>query len=79
MPLFWKKCVDLCQRVLMFHHFPDELDVGKNYLVRSTDFNYAYEEENAQLNPIHTVLNSVTQSGYKRIAGDNYEKKLLSE
>ena len=34
----------LCRRVLMFHHFPDELGVGHDCLVRSTDFTYSYEE-----------------------------------
>lgn len=29
----------LCQRVLMFHHFPDELGID-DYLVRSTEFTY---------------------------------------
>lgn len=67
----------LCQRMLMFHHFPDEPDVGENCLVRSTDFNYAYEEIDAKPNPIHTVLNSVTQSGYKKTAGNGYQKKSL--
>jgi virulence plasmid B protein/glycosyltransferase TcdB-like subunit of Tc toxin/glycosyltransferase TcdB-like subunit of Tc toxinin len=37
----------LCQRVLMFHHFPDVPEVGKNCLVRSTDFNYRYEQSPA--------------------------------
>lgn len=31
----------LCQRVLMFHHFPYEPDVGANCMVRSTDFTYS--------------------------------------
>ena len=35
----------LCQRVLMFHHFPDEVGVGADCLVRSTDFTYSYEQE----------------------------------
>src|SRR5262249_50876549 len=30
----------LCQRVLMFHHFPGEAGVGADCLVRSTDFVY---------------------------------------
>ena len=30
----------LCRRVLMFHHFPDEPDVGADCLVRSTDLAY---------------------------------------
>ena len=31
----------LCQRVLMFHHFPGEPGVGRDCLVRSTDFTYS--------------------------------------
>ena len=34
----------LCQRVLMFHHFPDELGTP-DYLVRSTDFTYSDEDD----------------------------------
>jgi Salmonella virulence plasmid 65kDa B protein len=30
----------LCQRILMFHHVPDEEAVGTDCLVRSTDFTY---------------------------------------
>ncbi len=46
----------LCQRVLMFHHFPDELGVD-DYLVSSTSF--AYNES-----LINTVMTSVIQSDY---------------
>jgi RHS repeat-associated protein len=46
----------LCRRILMFHHFPDELPLDP-YLVRSTDFNY---EET----PVLTYLSSVKQFGY---------------
>ena len=67
----------LCQRVLMFHHFPDELGVGQDCLVRSTDFTYSYEK----IPPIAAIrssfLLSVTQSGYKRQAGNGYLKKSL--
>ena len=56
----------LCQRVLMFHHFPDELGVP-DYLVRSTDFTYSYEDNPKNVrNPIYSFLNSVSQSGYAR-------------
>ncbi|MCB0039619.1 MAG: VCBS repeat-containing protein, partial [Caldilinea sp.] len=60
----------LCQRVLMFHHFPGEADVGQDCLVRSTDFSYSYEEnpEDAR-NPIFSFLLSVEQCGYKRQNG----------
>ena len=46
----------LCQRVLMFHHFANELGVT-DYLVRTTEFTYSQ-------NPIASVISAVTQSGY---------------
>ncbi|MGR9000133.1 MAG: SpvB/TcaC N-terminal domain-containing protein, partial [Gammaproteobacteria bacterium] len=68
----------LCQRVLIFHHFPEEKEVGEACLVRSTDFTYAYEQQsNVQRDPIHSVLNSVSQSGYKKINTNGYLKKSL--
>lgn len=67
----------LCQRVLMFHHFPGEDNVGQDCLVRSTDFNYEFEDDpKAARVPIYSFLNSVTQSGYVR-QGDRYLKKSL--
>jgi RHS repeat-associated protein len=48
----------LCQRVLMFHHFPNELETP-DYLVRSTEFSYSES-------PIASFITSVTQSGYVR-------------
>lgn len=57
----------LCQRILMFHHFPNELEVGANCLVNSTDFTYSYEKNPTDArNPIYSYLLSVTQTGYKR-------------
>ena len=59
----------LCQRVLMFHHFPERARHGQDCLVRSTDFTYSYEQEpDRSRNPIFSFLLSVTQSGYKRQA-----------
>jgi RHS repeat-associated protein len=46
----------LCQRVLMFHHFPDQLGID-DYLVRATHFDY-------DRGPVASFLTSVTQSGY---------------
>jgi hypothetical protein len=48
----------LCRRVLMFHHFPEELGVD-DYLVRSTEFEYHNKA-------IGSFLARVIQSGYKR-------------
>jgi hypothetical protein len=67
----------LCQRVLMFHHFPGEEGVGADCLVRSTDFDYSYEQDpNNSRNPVYTFLCAVTQNGYRR-DGDGYLKRSL--
>jgi len=68
----------LCQRVLMFHHFPVEPGVEANCLVRSTDFNYSYEDasEDAK-NPVYSLLQSVSQTSYKRKEGGGYRLKSL--
>ena len=65
----------LCQRVLMFHHFPRESEVKADCLVRSTDFTYSYEERLSRgCHPIYSLLTCVSQSGYKRKA-TGYLKK----
>lgn len=57
----------LCQRVLMFHHFPDKENIGNNCLVRSTDFTYSHQHDPTDpKNSIYTFLKSASQSGYKR-------------
>jgi RHS repeat-associated protein len=72
----------LCQRVLMFHHFPGETDpdgteLGRDCLVRSTDFTYSYEQNPDDVRaPIYSFLLSVTQSGYKP-QGNSYLKRNL--
>ena len=60
----------LCRRVLMFHHFPVEPEVGADCLVRSTDLEY---REGA----IASFLVSVTQRGYRRRADGSYLRKSL--
>ena len=67
----------LCQRVLMFHHFPGEPDVGTDCLVRSTDFTYSHEQDPASArNPVYTFVRAVTQTGYKR-QGTGYLQRSL--
>lgn len=46
----------LCRRVLMFHHFQEELGL-RDYLVRSLDFTYTEH-------PHLTYLEAITQTGY---------------
>jgi RHS repeat-associated protein len=46
----------LCRRVLVFHHFPDELGTD-DYLVRATHFGYTET-------PALSLLTSITRSGY---------------
>jgi RHS repeat-associated protein len=59
----------LCQRVLMFHHFPEALGTA-DYLVRSTAF--AFSES-----PIASFITQVTQSGYVRRPDGTYLRKSL--
>lgn len=60
----------LCQRVLMFHHFPGEGDVGQDCLVRSTDLVYrdsrGQPDDRTHGNPIASFIASVSHSGYRR-------------
>lgn len=67
----------LCQRVLMFHHFPDEEKVGRDCLVQSTDFTYSYEQNPTDVrNPVYSFLKTVTQTGYKRNEVSYIQKSL---
>jgi RHS repeat-associated protein len=59
-----------CKRVLLFHNFPQEVAVGADCLVRSTDLLYSDEVNPVDPNnPIYTFLESVTQTGYRPILG----------
>jgi hypothetical protein len=72
----------LCQRVLMFHHFPNEPGVGQDCLVRSTSFGYRSSrnipEDVRKGHPIASFVASVIQSGYSRLAlGGGYVTRSL--
>ncbi|MFC7548747.1 SpvB/TcaC N-terminal domain-containing protein [Plantactinospora sp. GCM10030261] len=60
----------LCQRVLMFHHFPDEPEIGADCLVRSTAF--TYQPGTA----VGSFLASVIQSGHRRVDGGVVTRQL---
>jgi RHS repeat-associated protein len=59
----------LCRRVLMFHHFPEELG-REDYLVRSTEF--SYDESR-----IASFITKVTQSGYLHMPADGEPDRYL--
>ncbi len=59
----------LCQRVLMFHHFPEELHES-HYLVRTTEFEYRQKA-------IGSFLVQATQSGYVCHAEGRYLKRSM--
>jgi RHS repeat-associated protein len=60
----------LCQRVLMFHHFPGDLELD-DYLVRATHFEISPD-------PAASFITGVTQSGYQwQAATATYLKKSL--
>jgi RHS repeat-associated protein len=67
----------LCRRMLMFHHFPADANVGMNCLVRSTDL--IYNEDVAPSdprNPIYSKLISLTRTGYRRTGGGYLSRSL---
>lgn len=66
-----------CERVLMFHHFDGEEGVGRDCVVRSTDFTYSAEQDpSSALNAVYSFLRSVVQTGYRR-TGSTYQKRSL--
>ena len=72
----------LCQRVLMFHHFPAEPNVGLNCLVRSTSFVYRNNRNNpddeTKGSPIASFIASISQSGFIRsTSGGAYTRQSL--
>ena len=70
----------LCQRVLMFHHFPGEAGVGADCLVRSTDFVYRdirnNPDDRRQGHPIASFIAAVSQSGYTRAECGRLSQKI---
>jgi hypothetical protein len=69
-PTFDIRTYRLCRRVLMFHHFPDELNGTTDYLVRSTDFEY-------KESPVASFISSITQAGYAQQPDGSYFRKTL--
>ena len=68
----------LCHRILMFHHFPEEAEVGVDCLVRATKIFYCENEPNANC-AAYSFVTSIVQSGYKRKSGGDsgYDEKSL--
>ncbi|HEX2084511.1 MAG TPA: SpvB/TcaC N-terminal domain-containing protein [Solirubrobacteraceae bacterium] len=60
----------LCRRALMFHHFPEEPDVGANRLVAALELGYAER-------PTMTQLTSVRSRGYKPREGGGHTSHAL--
>lgn len=70
------RCYRLCRRVLMFHHFADEDEVGEDCLVRSTDFDYRFGADDAP-QPIYAFLRAVTHAGYRRRGEGGYLRSAM--
>jgi RHS repeat-associated protein len=61
-----------CHRVLMFHHFPAESDVGADCLVSSTDLTYASTGRSGM-----TTVGSIVHTGYRRLGDGSYRRQSL--
>src|SRR5262249_54059336 len=70
-PGFEVRTYRLCSRVLMFHHFPQELGID-DCLVRSTDISYSES-------PVASFISNVTQSGYVRRPTQNQSDRYLKK
>lgn len=67
----------LCHRVLMFHHFPDEPEIGQDCLVSSLDISYQQNEGGFnQGNRIASFVSAFTERAYVR-RGDSYQSRSL--
>lgn len=65
------------QRILMFHDFPAEPEVGADCLVRSLDLTYADQQAPVDPgNPIYSFLAAARQTGYRRTAGGYLSRSL---
>jgi RHS repeat-associated protein len=71
-PSFEVRTYRLCRRVLMFHHFIDQPDIGMNCLVRSTDLVHSPAPPAHSSQPFYSFLLSATQSGYVRNPAGGY-------
>lgn len=60
-----------CQRVLMFHNFPAEPEVGPDCLVHATELSYTQAQGSS-----YSLLRAITGSGYRRRAGSSTSKSL---
>src|SRR5258708_12258782 len=68
----------LCRRFLMFHHFDDQINVGSNCLVRSTDLTHAQLGVSADpAKPFYSYLLSVTQTGHVRKPDSTYSSQSM--
>jgi RHS repeat-associated protein len=76
-PGFELRTSRLCRRILMFHHFPAAAGVGRDCLVRATEFRHGPVADPAQSDgPVYAFLNEVVQAGFRRSAA-GYERAAL--
>ncbi|MGC0327214.1 RHS repeat-associated protein [Streptomyces sp. SAI-170] len=66
----------LCRRLLMFHSFPEESDVGGDCLVAATELTYApTPAPDEATRPVYSELTAVTHARFRRRPGGGYRRK----
>ena len=72
-PGFERRWYRLCQRILTFHNFPGEQDVGNACLVRALELAYTGPEDASadprEGHPVASFLASITSVGYRKETG----------
>jgi RHS repeat-associated protein len=59
-----------CLRALMFHHFEDEPEVGRDCLVKALELSYSDQGEHPDpTSPVYTMLTAARTLGYRRDDG----------
>lgn len=76
-PTFDVRTYRFCRRVLMFHNFSNEQNVGADCLVRSTDFVHVSTRPADPSQPFYSYLLSATQTGYTRSNSGGYLSNAL--
>lgn len=62
----------LCQRILMFHHFPDRPEIGRDCLISATELTYSDPPAPDEAASAYSMLQSAKSRGFLRDGAGGY-------